>query len=100
MPSVLRYKKHYERFFHEGAVTSMDLNPHGTILAVGSLDGLVSVWDVSSGTALHCINAHTPILSLVWSSGPEGFIFGCENGILVSILLEKVCTFIGYHHRP
>ena len=72
----------------------MSLDPHGTILAVGSLDGLVSVWDVNSGIALHCINAHSPILSLAWSSGPKGFIFGCENGILVSVLLEKVCTFV------
>ena len=91
MPSILQYKKRYERFFHEGAVTSMAFDPHGTILAAGSLDGLVSIWDVNSGATLYCINAHTPVLSLVWSSGPNGFIFGCENGVLVSILLEKVC---------
>jgi hypothetical protein len=29
----------------------------------------------------------------VWSSGPEGFIFGCENGTLVSVFLEQVLFF-------
>ncbi|KAF8259933.1 WD40-repeat-containing domain protein [Lactarius quietus] len=81
----------------------MALDPHGAILAVGSLDGLVSIWDVNSGTTLHCFSARTPILSLTWSSGPRGFIFGCENGILVSVLLEKAfirSTYFHAHSRP
>ncbi|KAI9444331.1 WD40-repeat-containing domain protein [Lactarius indigo] len=90
MSSVLKYKKRFEHYCHDGPITSVALNPRGGILAAGSLDGNVSVWAVDTGSALHRVNARTPILSLVWSTGSEGFVFGCENGILVSILLEEV----------
>ena len=93
VPSMLRYKRRYERSFHKGPITSIAFNPCGKILAASSLDGLVSVWEVNTGSALHCINARTPVHSLVWSSGPEGFIFGCENGTLVSVFLNKVISF-------
>ena len=90
---MLRYKRWYEHSFHKGAITSVAFNPCGKILAAGSLDGLVSVWEVNTGSVLHCINARTPVHSLAWSSGPEGFIFGCENGTLVSVFLEQVISF-------
>jgi WD40 repeat protein len=66
------------------------MNSHGSTFAAGSLDGTASVWALDTGVALHRINARTPIRSLVWSTGSEGFIFGCENGVLVSVLLEEV----------
>ena len=94
VPSTLRYKKWYEHTFHKSALTSVVFNSCGSLLAAGGLDGLVSVWDVHTGSILHCINARTPVHSLVWSSGPEGFIFGCENGILVSVFLEQVRFFL------
>ena len=65
----------------------------GSLLAAGSLDGFVSVWEVDTGSILHYINARTPVHSLVWSSGPKGFIFGCENGTLVSVFLGQVLFF-------
>ena len=88
--SILKYKKRYERCFHNDTITSVALNPQGSIFAAGSLDGNVSVWAVDTGSALHRINARTPIHSLVWSTGLEGFVFGCENGVIVSVLLKKV----------
>lgn len=90
---VLKYKKRYDRHFHGGPITSLAFNSHGDIFAAGSLDGTVSVWAVDTANALHRINAHAPIHSLVWSTGSEGFIFGCENGALVSVRLEEVCPF-------
>lgn len=93
IPSILRYKKRYERSFHKGAITSVAFNSCSNLLAASGLDGLVSVWEVNTGSFLHCINARTPVHSLVWSSGPKGFIFGCENGTLVSVYLEQVCFF-------
>ncbi|KAH9021464.1 WD40-repeat-containing domain protein [Lactarius pseudohatsudake] len=98
MSSVLKYKKRFERCCHDGAITSVALNPRGNILAVGSLDGSISVWAVDTGSALHRVNARTPIHSLVWSTGSEGFVFGCENGVLVSILLEEACVKTVYFH--
>lgn len=86
----LRYKKRYERSFHQGTITSAAFNSCGSLLVASSLDGFVSVWEVNTGSLLHCINARTPVHSLVWSSQPEGFIFGCENGMLVSVFIEKV----------
>ncbi len=90
MSSVLKYKKRFERNSHDSAITSVALNPRGSILAAGSLDGNISVWAVDTGSSLHRVNARSPILSLVWSTCSEGFVFGCENGLLVSILLEEV----------
>lgn len=90
---MLRYKSRYERSFHKGTITSVAFNSCGSLLAASSLDGLVSVWKVNTGSILHCVNARTPVHSLVWSSVPEGFIFGCENGTLVSVFLEQVFFF-------
>jgi len=94
MLPLLQYKKRYERSFHKSAITSVAFNSFGSLLAASSLDGRVSVWEVDTGLVLHCINARTPVHSLVWSSKPEGFIFGCENGTLVSVFIEQV--FIGF----
>ena len=91
MSSVLKYKKRFECFCHKDTITSLALDASGSTLAAGSLDGSISVWAVATGSALHRVNARNPILSLVWSTGSEGFVFGCENGILVSVLLEEVC---------
>lgn len=93
IPSILQYKKRYERSFHKGAITSVAFNSCGNLLAASGLNGLVSVWEVNTGSVLHCINTRTPVHSLMWSSGPEGFIFGCENDTLVSVYLEQVCFF-------
>ncbi|KAI9456346.1 WD40-repeat-containing domain protein [Lactarius psammicola] len=98
IPSILQYKKRYERSFHKSAITSVAFNSCGSLLAASSLDGLVSVWEVNTGSVLHCINARTPIHSLVWSSEPEGFIFGCENGTLVSVFLEQASIRSTYFH--
>lgn len=90
---VLKYKKRYDRRFHDGPIMSLSFNSYGSMFAAGSLDGTVSVWAVDTANALHRINARTPIHSLVWSTGSEGFVFGCENGTLVSVHLEEVCPF-------
>ena len=93
MASILQYKKRYECSFHKSAITSVAFNSCSTLLAASSLDGFVSVWEVNTGSFLHCINARSMVHSLVWSSGTEGFIFGCENGTLVSVFLYQVLFF-------
>ncbi|KAI9428722.1 WD40-repeat-containing domain protein [Lactarius indigo] len=81
--------KWYERSFHQSALTSVAFNSCSSLLATSSLDGLISVWEVNTGSLLHYINARTPVHSLVWSSEPGGFFFGCENGTLVSVFIEQ-----------
>lgn len=90
---ILKYKKRYDHHFHGGSITSLSFNSYGSVFAAGSLDGTVSIWAVDIANALHCINARSPIHSLVWPTGSEGFVFGCENGALVFIHLEEVCPF-------
>lgn len=98
MTPSLRYKKRYERSFHTSAITSVAFNSYGSLFAASSLDGLVSVWEVNTGSVLHRINARTPVHSLVWSSQSEGFIFGCANGILVSVFMGQVFFFLCRHN--
>ena len=79
LSSILKYKKQLEHFGHKATITSLTFDTSGNILAAGSLNGSISIWAVTTGSALHCVNACTPILSLAWLNGSEGFVFGCEH---------------------
>jgi len=52
-------------------VWSMAFNPNGTLLAAGSLDGRLSLWDLSTGKTRTVLKGHTsPITHLTFS--PDG----------------------------
>jgi WD40 repeat protein len=70
----------------------MVLSPDGRRLVTGSDDSTVNVWSTQSGTTLYHIKAHSPVLSLAWLRNSKGFIFGCKNGMLASVIVTEVCT--------
>jgi hypothetical protein len=56
---------------HTGAVTSVAWSPEGRRLASASYDGIVQVWDASTGAKLFTYKGHTGVVtSVVWS--PDG----------------------------
>ncbi|KAI7814560.1 protein FAN isoform X1 [Triplophysa rosa] len=44
---------------HEAGVNTLDLSPAGTLLATGTREGILTVWDVSSPLPLHQLTCHS-----------------------------------------
>jgi serine/threonine protein kinase/WD40 repeat protein len=57
---------------HAGSVWPLDFSPDSTKLASGSIDGIVKIWDVSTGEVIRTIAAESRIniTSVAWS--PDG----------------------------
>ena len=64
---------------HAGPVSSVAWSPDGKILASGSGDKTVKLWEVASGKLLTTLQGHTEIvLSVAWS--PDGKILASGSG--------------------
>ena len=50
---------------HEAPVLTMDFDPTGTLIATGSADSTIKVWDVEKGHATHNFKGHSGIVSVV-----------------------------------
>ncbi|NEQ11998.1 MAG: hypothetical protein F6K37_40910, partial [Moorea sp. SIO4E2] len=58
----------YELTGHTGAIFSLAISPDNRILASGSHDGTIKLWDISTGTLVTTLNGHTgPITTLAFS---------------------------------
>ncbi len=63
---------------HQGDVTAIAVSPDSAILASGTVDGEVRLWDVSTGETLITLQAHSrEITSLSWS--PDGAILASST---------------------
>ncbi|PJF16816.1 Bromodomain and WD repeat-containing protein 1 [Paramicrosporidium saccamoebae] len=49
---------------HSNCISDIGLDPSNTVLAVGSIDGYLTFWDLRIGHHLFTINAFSPILTL------------------------------------
>jgi WD40 repeat protein len=87
MSQKLEYQERYHRLAHESTINTLVLSPNGRRLVTGGDDSTVLVWSTQSGVTLFRIKAHSPILSLAWLGNTNGFIFGCQNGMLASVEL-------------
>src|SRR5581483_4053961 len=56
---------------HGGLVFSVAFSPDGKVLATGSFDGTVKLWDFAAGKELHVLKGHTDqVYSVAFS--PDG----------------------------
>ena len=92
MSQQLEYKEFYRKPGHKSIIRVMVLSPDGRRLVTGSDDSTVLVWSTHSGAILYRIKAHSPVLSLAWLRNSNGFLFGCKNGILASVIICEVCA--------
>jgi dynein assembly factor with WDR repeat domains 1 len=44
---------------HATEIVCLSFNPHGTMIATGSMDNTSRLWDVESGECLHTLLGHT-----------------------------------------
>ena len=86
----LVYQESYCKPAHKSVINAMVLSPDGGRLVTGSDDCTVIVWSTHSGSMLCFIKAHSPVVSLAWLTNSNGFLFGCQNGMLASVWLSEV----------
>ena len=86
----LDYQECYRKAAHESVINSMVLSPDGHRLITCSSDSTVLMWSTQSGSALCRIKAYSPVLSVAWLKNSNGFLFGCENGMLASVDISEV----------
>ena len=94
MSQQLEYREYYHKLGHEAVIKAMVLSPDGRRLVTGSDDSTVLMWSTQSGATLCHIKAYSPVLSLAWLKNSKGFIFGCKNGMLASVIMTEVCALI------
>jgi COMPASS component SWD3 len=56
---------------HTDWVNSVAFSPDGKLLASGSADGTIKLWDVATGQEVRTLKA-TPTGSIPWRSAPTG----------------------------
>jgi WD40 repeat protein len=66
---------------HGNYVDAVAFNPAGTLLATGSHDGTLRIWDIAKGTQMRQINAHTTpkvssVYCVAWSPDGKQIISG------------------------
>ena len=59
---------------HEGQVYSVDWNLDGTLLATGSLDGTVKIWDTERGESIRTLQHTGSVYAAVWSHDDQWLV--------------------------
>ena len=63
--------------FYDSGVASVTISPDATLVAAGSLDSMVRIWDVASGTLLERLQGHKDsVYSVVFTSDGKGLVSG------------------------
>ena len=78
---------------HTGDVTSVSFSPDGQMLASGSVDKTVRVWDVNTGVLLNTLIGHTDMVTSV-SFSPDGQMLTSGSWDKTVILWRGVGIFL------
>ena len=70
---------------HATEIVCLSFNPHGTMIATGSMDNTSRLWDVETGECLHTLLGHTAeIVSLDFDTQGQRIITGSfDNSVRV-----------------
>ena len=68
---------------HTEVVTSMAFSPDGQMLASGSWDSTIILWDVSTGDLLRTLTGHTSVVSVSFSPDGQTLASGSSDNTLL-----------------
>ena len=76
---------------HEDAITAVAFSPQGLLLATGSLDGRLCVWNVQEGRLLYRHLGEHEISAIAWLPACEDeLLFGTKRGNIVRLIITPV----------
>ena len=81
----------------DAGVTSVSISPDGTMVAAGSLDSIIRIWEIASGTLLDSLQGHRDsVYSVAFTPDGKGIVSGSLDKSLkfwdLSSLLRKLAA--------
>lgn len=68
---------------HKGLIYSIAWSPDGTMLASGSTNGIIRLWDAMTGQLRHAFKIQSsPVRSVVWSPDGSTLVSGNDDGAI------------------
>lgn len=77
---------------HAGTVTSVAFSPSGKILASGSADQRVRLWDIATGKLIHTFSSHTSKISALAFAKDDVLASGSSDGTVFIWALNKIVS--------
>ena len=75
---------------HAGTITAVAFSPNGKMLASGSVDQRVRLWDLTTGQHLHTFSNHTSKISALAFAKDDRLVSGSSDGTVFIWDLNKI----------